>query len=229
MRHKLWHVHLSMQLFHYHCSFMIHHIAPYFGYFASLCLIVALLVKTAIQFRVFNILGCVSFIIYAVIFSTWPVLITNGILLVINVFYLNKISKHKEDFDLIEFTSAEKLAQKFLLHNKADIDNYFPAFDAALLMDNLNFIVTRDLVIANVFSVQLHTNGDAIVELNYTSKKYRDFKIGKFIFEKAKQMLLAKGIRRIIYKTVFNKSHETFLKVSGFTKDGEGYFKIIQS
>ena len=70
---------------------MLTQIAPYFGYLASLALILALLAGNDVQFRWYNILGTVSFIIYAIIFKAVPVLLTNGILFVINLYYLIKI------------------------------------------------------------------------------------------------------------------------------------------
>ena len=163
---------------------MLLQIAPYFGYLASLFLIIALLVNGDVKFRIYNILGTISFIIYGIIFSAWPVLLTNVILFFINIYYLNKLLRHKEDFELIEFAGEEKLAKKFLQFYGDDIKTYFPDFDEQQLKYNLNFVVLRDLVIANIFSVSVQDNGDAIVAINYTTKKYRDYKVGKFIFEK---------------------------------------------
>lgn len=206
---------------------MLQQIAPYFGYLASLCLICALLVKTDFRFRVFNIIGCLSFVIYAIIFNAWPVLLTNMILLSINVYYFYKLSTYKEDFDLIEFAGGEKLVEKFLSFNKNDVAAYFPEFRNEMFDDNLNFIVLRDLAIANVFSAKLLPDGSAEVSINFTAKKFRDFKIGTFIFEKEKQSLISKGIKQITYQKVYNKGHEKFLQVSGFTKEGEGYVKTL--
>ena len=206
---------------------MLLQIAPYFGYLASLFLIIALLVNGDVKFRIYNILGTISFIIYGIIFSAWPVLLTNVILFFINVFYLNKLYKHKEDFELIEFSGEEKLAKKFLQFYKEDIKTYFSMFDEEQLKHNLNFVVLRDLVIANIFSVAVHKNGDAIVAINYTTKKYRDYKVGKFIFEKEKQFLLSKGIKRIIYNSAENKNHVHFLKTLGFQIYYNGFMKIL--
>jgi hypothetical protein len=206
---------------------MLQQAAPFFGYFASLCLIIALLVNTDIKFRIFNLLGNIAFIVYAIVFNAWPVLITNVILLFINLFYLNKIYRHKEDFELIEFKGEEKLIDKFLSFYRTDITGYFPGFSADQLSGKLNFAVLRDLVIANIFSVHITPAGDAEVVINYTSKKYRDYKVGRFIFEKEKQFLISKGVKRIVYKNVSNKKHESFLKVMGFTKNEQGYFKEI--
>lgn len=197
----------------------MHLFAPYFGYLASLLLIIALLVSNDLKFRWFNTAGNIAFITYAIILHAFPVLLTNCILLTINVVYLVKVYRRQEDFDLIEFKGEEKLVNKFLYFYQADIDTYFPAFKTTSLKGNINFVVLRDLVIANMFSANLTAGGDAEVLINYTLKKYRDFKVGRFIFEKEKQFLIQKGVKCIVYKVEINKNHQRFLKVMGFVKE----------
>lgn len=195
---------------------MLQQITPYFGYLASLCLIIALLVNNDLKFRWFNTLGNVFFIVYAIILNAIPVLITNLLLLCINAYYLIKIYRKQENFDMLSFRGDEKMAQKFISFYQKDIAGYFPAFKPDALQDNFNFVVTRDLVIANMFSAKVMANGDAVVALNYTLQKYRDYKVGTYIFEKERDFLIANGVKRIVYTAVVNKSHKDFLKVMGF-------------
>ena len=195
---------------------MLTPIAPYFGYLASLFLILALVINNDLKFRWFNTMGNIAFIVYAVLLVALPVLLTNLILLGINIFYLVKIYRRKENFDMMEFTGDEKLPQKFIAFYHEDIAAYFPHFATDQLQGQFNFIVTRDLVIANIFSAVLTKDGDAYVQLNYTPKKFRDFKVGSYIFEKEREYLLSRGIRRIVYHTVPQKGHLQFLKVMGF-------------
>jgi hypothetical protein len=195
---------------------MLLQIAPYFGYLASLLLIIALLVNSDLKFRWFNTMGNISFITYAIIFSAYPVLLTNCILLCINVYYLLKVYNKKENFDLFEFEGKEKMVQKFTEYYRQDIKGYFPEFAPEQFNGQLNFAVTRDLVIANIFSASLKDDGDAEVAINYTTPKYRDYKVGTFIFEKEHDYLIAKGVKRIVYKDLPNKKHLRFLKVMGF-------------
>ncbi len=197
-------------------------IAPYFGYAAFLLLAVSLIVTNSLSFRWLNILGCVCFIIYGILLNAFPVLLTNTILFCINLFYMVKIYRQNEDFDLAEFKGDEKLAQKFIAFYQADIKNYFPDFTVDQFNGNLNFVVLRDLVTATIFSAKIHDDGTAEVLINFTAKKYRDFKTGPYIFEKEKGFLISKGIKTIVYKKVFNKSHEHFLKVTGFIKQQVG-------
>ncbi len=192
---------------------------PYIGYLASLCLIIALLVNRDIKFRWFTAFGNVFFICYAIFLFAIPVLITNSILLSIKIYYLLKIYRKKESFDLAEFGSNEILPKKYLDFYRADIADYFPTFREDQLKSNLNFVVTRDLAVANIFSANINSNGDALVDLNYTIQKFRDFKVGSFIFEKEKDFLTAKGVKRIVYIKVANKSHLDFLQANGFSSE----------
>ena len=194
-------------------------IAPYLGYIASFLLIIALLVSNDLKFRWFNAAGNIFFISYAIILGTIPVLITNCILLGINTVYLVRVYRRQENFDLIEFSGAESMVAKFIRFYQADIYAFFPGFEQDQLKGQLNFVVLRDLVIANIFSAAVSPDGDAEVIINYTLKKYRDYKVGRYIFEKEKSFLISKGVKRIVYREVANKNHQRFLKVMGFEKE----------
>lgn len=194
-------------------------LAPYLGYIASLLLIIALLVSNDLKFRWFNTGGNIFFIGYAIILGTIPVLITNCILLCINAVYLVRVYRHQENFDIIEFSGEENMIGKFIRFYEKDIHAFFPGFEQGQLKGGLNFVVLRDMVIANIFSAEVSPGGDAEVIINYTLKKYRDYKVGRFIFDKEKSFLISKGVKRIVYREVPNNSHLRFLKVMGFLKD----------
>jgi len=197
---------------------MLQATAPYLGYLASLLLIIALLVNNDLKFRWFNTFGNICFISYAIVLHAFPVLLTNSILLTINVYYLIKVYSRNELFDLLEFKGDEKLAHQFLQFYQPDISRYFPAFQEKELTGQLNFVVTRNVVIANIFSARLHENGDAEVSINYTVDKYRDYKVGRFIFDHEKNFLQSKGIKRIVYNIPIHDKHRKFLEVMGFTR-----------
>jgi hypothetical protein len=91
--------------------------------------------------------------------------------------------------------------------------------------------VLRDIVIANIFVAELRDDGTALVQLNYTVAKYRDYKVGRYIFNKNNKFLMSKGVRKLVYKQPISKQHEAYLKVIGFKKelfeDGNYYVKYL--
>jgi hypothetical protein len=206
---------------------MLQQIAPYFGYLATLLLAIGLLVNSDMKFRWLNTSGNIAFIVYGIFLQAIPVILTNCILLSINIYFLIRIYNRKEHFELLEFGSGAVMIDSFISFYKTDIAGYFPEFTKEQLNGNINFVVLRNLVIANIFSARMADNGTAEVLLNYTVPKYRDYKVGPFIFEKEKQFMLAKGIKRIVYTSVANPKHEKFLKVTGFslqTNNGERWY-----
>lgn len=188
------------------------------GYLASVLLAISLLVTNDIRFRWLNSLGCLSFILYGVVIGAFPVILTNSLLLVINVIYLIKIYRTTENFDLLEFEPKDLIIRKFLKFYRKDIRNYFPEYSIDETSDQIRFAVLRDLVIANIFAAQIDEEGTAFVKINYTVEKFRDYKVGRFIFEKENKYLFEKGVKQIAYEKVLNKNHEQFLKVMGFEK-----------
>ncbi|MBI1781841.1 MAG: YgjV family protein [Sphingobacteriales bacterium] len=198
---------------------MIQQLAPWFGYLASVLLALGLLVSNDLKFRWLNGSGCLAFIIYGVIIGAIPVILTNTILLIINIIWLYKIYTRHELFELLEFNEGGIMIDRFLSFYKDDIAGYFPDFKREQLEGNLNFVVLRDLVVANMFSAKTDENGNAKVVINYTVPKFRDYKIGPFIFDKEKKVLTSKGIKKVYYTSVANNQHKKFLKTTGFTNE----------
>lgn len=197
------------------------------GYVASAFLAVSLVVNNDLKFRWINAFGCLSFIVYGIFIHAFPIILTNALLLFINVFYLIKIYSSTENFDLVEFEGDEILINKFLEFYKKDIDSYFPKYQPSA-ENNLKFIVLRDLVIANIFAGNLKADGSVDVQLNYTVPQYRDFEVGRFIFNKKKEFLISKGVKRLFYGEVLNKGHRKFLRKMGFKRTGSGNIHFIK-
>ena len=198
-------------------------IAEIAGYIASLLLAVSLIINNDIKFRWLNSLGSLSFIIYGVLINAMPIIITNGILMAINLIHLIRIYRADENFALIEFDKGDKFIGKFLDYNKDDINKFFPDYKYMNgEIRTLSFAVLRDMVIANVFVASIDEKGKATVFLNYTVPEFRDFKVGRFLFKKQVGYFLQKGIKEIIYLKVDNPNHERFLEIIGFNKSNTG-------
>lgn len=198
---------------------MINILAQVLGYLAFIFLAISLWVNNDIKFRWINSLGSLSFVFYGILIHAFPIVLTNGVLFAINMYFLFKIYRRQEKFDLVEFRNDAALIPKFLSFYQKDIETYFPGFVMGAGENEIRFVVLRDIVVANLFVATVNTNGDAYVQINYTVPKYRDFKVGRFLFDEGKEFLHKKGVKRIIYKQVSNKQHVKFIQVMGFKKE----------
>jgi hypothetical protein len=198
------------------------------GYLATLFLALSLLVSNDLQFRWFNTLGCLSFIVYGAMIGAFPVILTNTILLVINIYHLVKVYRYRaeEDFDLVPYSAGDPLVRKFLAFYGKDVADYFPHYSEGS-GENLRFFVLRDMAIANVFAASVEDGGTLTVHLNYTVPKYRDFKVGRFLFDKGRSFLERQHVRRIVYEQVAQPGHAQFLRKMGFVQEGPRYVKHL--
>ena len=190
------------------------------GYLASIFLAYSLIVTNALKFRILNILGCLTFIIYGVLIPAFPVIVANGLLLFINIFQLHKFHQSNEQFQYVSIEQSDKIVDKFISFYKKDIEQFFPDFRyIPTLQQQISFVVLRDAAIANLFMATIDGNGNATVRINYTVPQYRDYKVGRFIFEKEKSFLIANSIKKVVYETVSNKNHLNFIQVMGFSQE----------
>lgn len=70
----------------------------YIGYAASACIVISLVMTSIIKLRIINSIGCFLFVIYGSYTGAYPVVISNAIIILINIYYLYKLtSKSKND------------------------------------------------------------------------------------------------------------------------------------
>ncbi|MCX6209976.1 MAG: hypothetical protein NTZ59_10925 [Bacteroidetes bacterium] len=198
------------------------------GYIASIFLAISLVVNGAFKFRTINMLGQITFIIYGLLINAFPIIIANSVLLCINVYQLVKLMKSNEQFQYIAIQQHDKIVEQFLKFYEKDIKLFFPKFQyQPILQQHISFVVLRDASIANIFIATIDSRGNATVQINYTVPQYRDYKVGRFIFEQEKKYLTSNSIQQVVYTEVANKNHIEFLKVMGFevsTIDGKTHW-----
>ena len=58
------------------------------GYLAMTVLLISFMMKNVIKLRIINSVGCLFFVIYGVMISQYPIVITNLAIIFINLYYL---------------------------------------------------------------------------------------------------------------------------------------------
>lgn len=71
-------------------------ITEYVGYLASIIVLISFLMKDFIKLRIVNSVGCALFVVYGFLLNqSLPIIITNGAIIGINIFYLTKHFRNK--------------------------------------------------------------------------------------------------------------------------------------
>ncbi|AUI87839.1 hypothetical protein BS333_15710 [Vibrio azureus] len=61
------------------------------GYAASIMVAISLTMKDIIKLRILNFIGCALFTAYGLMIDSWPVVITNGFIACVNVYFLARM------------------------------------------------------------------------------------------------------------------------------------------
>ncbi len=67
----------------------------YVGYLASFLVLISFIMKRMSLLRIINTVGCTFFIIYGIMLPSIPIIVTNAAIVIINVYYLQKMIKSK--------------------------------------------------------------------------------------------------------------------------------------
>lgn len=69
-----------------------------FGYFASVLIVISLMMKSLVKLRWINLFGAGSMSIYGLLIQAYPVAILNSLIVAIDVFYLYQMVSAKDIF-----------------------------------------------------------------------------------------------------------------------------------
>jgi hypothetical protein len=155
--------------------------AEVLGYVASLLVIASLTQTRILWLRLLSLSGSVVFTVYGALIDAIPIVVTNVVLLTINLWHLWRILGGREEFSLLEIDPNSAYLRRFLEFHAEDISASQPDFSGLRDGDTV-VMVLRDMV-PTVVVVGRVRNGDFRVYLDYAIPSYRDFKGGKWLYE----------------------------------------------
>ncbi len=198
------------------------------GYVASVLIAVSLMMSSILKLRIINLFGSFVFAIYGLIINAYPVAAVNFFIAIINIYYLFEIYSRKEYFKVLEVEPETEYLKNFLSFYETDIKKYMPSFTFSVSKENIAFFVLRNMVPAGLIIAKKNIDATVFVELDYVIPGYRDFKIGKFVYNKIFSEMDVKEIS----SNPGNENHEKYLKRMGFRKkevEGKTIYSLITS
>ncbi|MBK9291908.1 MAG: hypothetical protein IPM52_09815 [Bacteroidetes bacterium] len=194
------------------------------GYAASVVVAVSLALSSVVRFRVVNLIGAAMFSAYGFIIGAYPVGVMNGLIVLVDLYYLWLIFGTKEVFEVLGIQSDSHYLKRFLEYHRADILRYFPDYHFDPSADKVTFFVLRNMEVAGVFAASPNDKGELEVKLDYVIPRFRDFKNGKFVYGHLGSRLADAGIKTIVARPA-TPTHEAYLKRMGFETGADGAFR----
>ena len=196
------------------------------GYTASALVVLSLLMASVLKLRIVNLIGASVFTVYGILIGAFPVVLTNGAIVLIDIYYLVRIARERASgyFDAIEVPPDSPMLRRFICYRLDFIRRFQP--DAPEPRDDhLAWFVLRDEVPVGAVLATRPVDQVSRIELDYVTKAHRDMRPGSAFFEKT-EIFAAHGIRTV-EATALTKEHRRYLERVGFRAEGDIYVRDV--
>ncbi|QMS84902.1 hypothetical protein [Candidatus Xianfuyuplasma coldseepsis] len=197
------------------------------GYIASAIVLVSLLMSSIVKLRWINLVGALLFGAYGFMILSYPTGFMNLGIAIIDIVYLIKMYGSKEYFTILPITEDHQYLDSFIDFYRDEIEQYFDLENIHIRDAKVKLYILRNMTTAGVFVADEVDDSTLEIRLDYAIPQYRDFKLGKFIFQENKAYFTEFGITSLIAYS-YNPLHDKYLRKMGFVETEEnGVTKYI--
>jgi hypothetical protein len=195
------------------------------GYAGSVLVAVSLMMSSVVKLRVINFVGALIFSIYGFIIGALPVGMLNGFIAIVDLYYIYDIFSAKELFKVLVSHSESDYLKYFFDYHESEIKKFFPSFEFSPGENHEIYFILRNLVPAGLVCAERINETTLFIKLDYAIPGYRDFKMGKYVYQK---FLRESGIKKI-YTDMGSEAHNKYLRRMGYdetTLEGKPVFLL---
>ena len=197
----------------------------WFGYAASVVVAISLMMSSIVKLRWLNLTGAAMFSSYGFIIGALPVGFLNLFIVVINVVYLVRMYRAKDDFRIMRWSGGDEFLSHFLEFHRAEIERFFPRLDYRNLDGRSVFFLVRNSAPIGLLFGRNQEGGSFLIELDYVGPQYRDLKMGSFLYEK-NDFFRRQGYSALKAQAT-GSGHDAYLMRMGFARQGEYFVKAL--
>lgn len=186
----------------------------WFGYGASIVVAVSLMMSSIVKLRWYNLAGAAMFSAYGFSIGALPVGFLNLFIAFADIYYLVKLYKEKELFEIMDINKEGEYLKYYIENHIDDIKKYFPNFENFEKEGRKAFYLLKNGIPIGVMVGCRRDIDSFMIELDYVGPQYRDFKMGKYIYENL-EFIKNMGYNKIVTK-YDSKEHYKYLEKMGF-------------
>ncbi len=195
------------------------------GYLASSIILVSMTMSSIVKFRWINLVGALSFSTYGFLIHAIPVCILNGMIVMIDIYYLFNIYSKEDVFETLEIKAGSEYILRFVEFHKDEIQKICPGFSYNPDMNSISFFILRNMSVAGLFLAHREADNVLTVGLDYVIPKYRDYKNGKFVYYRLRKNFIDAGFTTV-KAGKNNLGNDNYFKKLGFKKEEDGLYTM---
>ncbi len=194
------------------------------GYVASALVVLSLTMRSLLRLRIISLCGSVSFLIYGALIDSVPVMVTNGSIAAINIWFLAKEfgvrRRGSGDLGASRIRIDSPFLRDFVEYHLSDIRRFQPDFVMPTpeggSAELVAFMLTRDGLPAGLV-IGRHLDDTMWIDLDYVLREHRDSRLGRWLFGAGADVFADLGIRCLIADAA-TEPHGRYLRDVGFTQ-----------
>ena len=188
------------------------------GYLASALVVLALTMTSVVRLRMVSLAGSITFFVYGTLIDSVPIMITNGSIAVINVWFLRKEfasgSPHGRDLGVSHIRADSPFLADFIAFHLIDIHRFQPDFRLPQGDDIVTLLLNRDGLPAGML-IGRRDGSTLTIDLDYVLGAYRDSRLGRWLYGPGAQVFRADGIDQL-RSAGTTDTHRKYLERVGF-------------
>jgi hypothetical protein len=196
------------------------------GYLASALVVVSLSMTSVVRLRIISLVGSVTFVVYGVLISSAPIIITNVSIAAINVWFLRKEfapgTSGGVDVGVSHIRPDSPFLRDFVRFHLDDIHRFQPDFEMPTGDDLLTLLLTRDGLPAGLL-IGRRRDATLTIDLDYVLGPYRDSRLGRWLYGPGADVFRDDGITTL-RSAGSTDTHRHYLERIGFRPTDDGDF-----
>lgn len=189
------------------------------GWVSSALVVWSLMLSSVWRFRWVNFVGAALATVVNALLGIWPFAVMNGVIAVIDVVWIAKLSRERHDaaaYEVVEVDPDDAYLRHLLQVKAADVEATHRGFRMPL-GPAWAFLVLRGDETIGMVVVSDAGEGVGSVDLDYVSERFRDFTPGEFVYRQS-GIFAAKGFTRLRVPDVTGARDYDYLQRVGFQK-----------
>lgn len=187
----------------------------WFGYAASVVILVSLTMSSIVKLRWINLAGALMFSAFGFMIGSIPTGSLNLGIALIDIYYLWKIYRSRDRMAIVEADVGSAYFNHYWGLNRKEIARIFG--DVDLTQDQRAFYYLRNNNTAGLLIGHEHESRTFCIDLDYVSPQYRDLKIGQHFLAESRIKSVLPRMQRLRTPATAG-IHERYLQRIGFAE-----------
>jgi len=188
----------------------------WFGYAASLVILISLTMSSIVRLRWVNLVGAIMFSAFGFLIGSIPTGGLNLGIAIIDIYYLVLIYRQRDDVAIVRADPGSELFRHFWSVNEREITRIFGDVDVG--PDCEVFFYLRNNNTAGILVGEQIDDQTFRIDVDYVTPQYRDFQIGQYVIAEANLRNRLPDVRRLVTDPG-EANHQSYLRRLGFSYD----------